>query len=300
VPRPGHADLTGAVKYGYSDLRLSLERASARETAGRVAIGSICKKLLGEFGVRIGSYVTMIGGVSMEVPPATDYEYLARFDAADRSDVRCPDPEVSEKMHARIREVIQAKDTLGGIIEVVALGLPTGLGSYVQADRRLDARLLGAMGMIPAVKGAEIAGAFEQAAMRGTEVHDPITVDGDGNLERASNRAGGLEGGITTGLPVVVRGAMKPISTTLTPIPSVDLATGEAADTVYERSDFCAVPRAAIVGEAVVAYVLADALIEKLGGDSIGEMQPRYDALRRSRLSDVPMGNQPWRFGYLD
>jgi chorismate synthase len=300
VPRPGHADLTGAVKYGYSDLRLSLERASARETAGRVAIGSICKKLLSEFGVRIGSYVTMIGGVSMIVLPASDYEYLARFDAADASDVRCPDPEVSEKMHARIREVIQAKDTLGGIIEVVALGLPTGLGSYVQADRRLDARLLAAMGMIPAVKGAEIGGAFEQAAMRGTEVHDPITVDDDGNLERASNRAGGLEGGITTGQPLVVRGAMKPISTTLTPIPSVDLATGEPADTVYERSDFCAVPRAAIVGEAVVAYVLAEAMIEKLGGDSIREMRPRYDTLRRSRLSDVPMGNERWRFGYLD
>ncbi len=299
VPRPGHADLTGAIKYGYRDLRLSLERASARETAARGAIGAVCRKLLAEFGIRIGSYVTMIGGVSVALDPNPDEaNYLTLFTAAEDSDVRCPDPAASEAMHARIREVIQAKDTLGGIFEVVALGLPPGLGSYVHADRRLDARLLGAMGMVPAVKGAEIGAAFDQATMQGTQVHDPITVDGEGNLTRASNRAGGLEGGITTGEPVVVRAAMKPISTTLTPIPSVDLATGKPADTVYERSDFCAVPRAAVVGEGVVAYVLADALLEKLGGDSISEMQPRFESLRRSRLDDLPMDDQPWRFGF--
>jgi chorismate synthase len=301
VPRPGHADLTGAVKYGYRDLRLSLERASARETAARGAVGAVCRKLLAEFAIRIGSYVTMIGGVTVDLDPNPDEaNYLTRFKAAEASDVRCPDPAASEAMHARIREVIQAKDTLGGIFEVVALGLPPGLGSYVHADRRLDAQLLGAMGTVPAVKGAEIGAAFDQAAMQGTHVHDPITVDGEGNLTRASNRAGGLEGGITTGEPVVVRGAMKPISTTLTPIPSVDLATGQLADTVYERSDFCAVPRAAVVGELVVAYVLADALLEKLGGDSLAEMLPRFEALRRSRLDDLPMDNMPWRFGYQD
>jgi chorismate synthase len=300
VPRPGHADLTGAIKYGYGDLRVALERASARETAARGAIGSICKRLMAEFGIRVGAYVTMIGGESVEMPPTDAAGYLARFEAAEGSDVRCPDAEASEAMHTRIREVIQAKDTLGGIIEVVALGLPPGLGSYVHADRRLDARLLGAMGMIPAVKGAEIGAAFDQAALRGTQVHDPIIVDEDGNLGRSTNHAGGLEGGITTGEPVIVRGAMKPISTTLTPIQSVDLATGEATGTVYERSDFCAVPRAAVVGEAVVAYVLADALIEKLGGDSLAEMRPRFEALRRSRLSDLPMDNDTWRFGYQD
>lgn len=301
VPRPGHADLTGAIKYGYRDLRLSLERASARETAARVAIGSICKKLLAEFGVTIGSYVTMIGGVSAHFPASTDEsEYRRRFEAAEESDVRCPNPQVSEMMHERIKEIIKAKDTLGGIIEVVAIGLPVGLGSYVHADRRLDARLLYAMGTIPAVKGAEIGAAFDQSALPGTQVHDPITLNGGGELTRASNRAGGLEGGITTGAPLIVRGAMKPISTTLTPIPSVDLATGQPADTVYERSDFCAVPRAAVVGEAVVAYVLAEALLEKLGGDSLSEMRPRFEALRGSNLSDVPQDNEPWRFGYLD
>jgi len=301
IPRPGHADLTGAIKYGYRDLRLSLERASARETAARGAVAAICRLFLEQFGIRIGSYVTMIGGVTAILPPImTDDEYLARFRAAEESDVRCPAPQASEAMHARIREAIQEKDTLGGIIEVVAIGVPPGLGSYVSADRRLDARLLGAMGTIPAVKGAEIGAAFDQAAMQGTQVHDPIIVDEQGNLTRASNRAGGLEGGITTGQPIIVRGAMKPISTTLTPIPSVDLATGERADTVYERSDFCAVPRAAVVGEGVVATVLADALIEKLGGDSIGEMRPRFEALRKSRLSDVPMDNEAWRFGFSD
>jgi chorismate synthase len=301
VPRPGHADLTGAIKYGYHDLRLSLERASARETAARGAVGSLCKKLLAEFGITIGSYVTMIGGVQADLHPGLDEAgYKTRFEAAEESGVRCPDPTASEAMHARIREAIQAKDTLGGIIEVVALGLPPGLGSYVQPDRRLDARLLGAMGTIPAVKGAEIGEAFAQAAMSGTNVHDPITVNQAGALLRASNRAGGLEGGITTGQPLVVRGAMKPISTTLTPIPSVDLATGQPADAVYERSDFCAVPRAAVVGESVVAIALADALLEKLGGDSIAEMRPRFEALRRSHTADLPMDNQPWRFGYQD
>jgi chorismate synthase len=301
IPRPGHADLTGAIKYGYGDLRLSLERASARETAARVAAGAVCKLLLAQFDIRVGSYVTMIGGVVAALAPDLDaVGYLSRFEAAEASDVRCPDEAASAQMSARIRQAIQDKDTLGGIFEVVAVGVPPGLGSYTQADRRLDARLLGAMGTVPAVKGAEIGAAFDQAALQGTHVHDAITVGEGGALERATNRAGGLEGGITTGKPVIVRGAMKPISTTLTPIPSVDLASGNATGTKYERSDFCAVPRAAVVGEAVVALVLADALIEKLGGDSIAEMKPRFDALRRSNLSDLQMDNAAWRFGYAD
>ena len=296
TPRPGHADLTGAVKYGYHDLRLSLERASARETTMRVAVGAICKQLLGEFGVTVQGYVTAIGDVSVELPPTPDY--LSRFAAAEESEVRCPDPDATERMRAAIKAAIQDKDTLGGIIEVAAIGVPPGLGSHVQYDRKLDGRLMGAVGSIQAIKGVEIGAAFAQAQQRGTQVHDEIArVDGD-RLDRRTNRAGGLEGGVTTGEPVIVHAAMKPISTTLNPLESVDLATGKASPIHYERSDFCAVPRAVVVVEAMVAIVLADALIEKLGGDSLEEMRPRFAALRGNRLADLPMDNKPWRFGY--
>ena len=302
IPRPGHADLTGALKYGYRDLRLSLERASARETAARVAVGAICRRLLAEFGITVGSYVLMIGGVWADLPPdPPDEDYRARFAAAENSEVRCPDEDASEAMRERIREgAIKAKDTLGGVFEVVALGVPPGLGSHVHFDRRLDGRLMGALGSIPAIKGVEVGPAFENATRSGTQVHDPIVRDADGYLRRAGNRAGGLEGGITTGEPVVVRAAMKPISTTLTPLPTVDLATGQPTGARYERSDFCAVPRAAVVGEAMMAYVLADALLEKLGGDSLEEIRPRFAALRRSHVDDLPMDNRPWRFGFGD
>ena len=298
IPRPGHADLTGAIKYGYRDLRLSLERASARETAARVGVGAVCMRYLEQFGVRIGGYVTMIGGVgapdSDEIP---DYE--ARFEAAEGSEVRCYDPGTSDRMRETIREAIKARDTLGGVFEIVALGLPPGLGSHVQWDRRLTGRLMGALGSIQAMKGVEIGRAFRQAGWRGTKVHDEITLREDGQtLTRRSNRAGGLEGGITSGQPVVARVAMKPISTTLTPLGSVDLASGKPDTTHYERSDFCAVPRAVVVGEAMVALVLADALIEKLGGDSMDEQRPRFEALRQGRLDELPMDGAPWSFGY--
>ncbi len=297
TPRPGHADLTGAVKYGYRELRLSLERASARETTMRVAVGAICKKFLAEFGITIGGYVVQIGGVRAELPD--DMPYSSRFNAAEDSDVRCPVPQSAEQMREAIRQAKIDQDTLGGIFEVVALNVPPGLGSHVHFDRKLDARLVGAMVSIHAMKGAEIGTAFENATKRGTEVHDEIVLTGrDGRLGRRTNRAGGLEGGITTGEPIVVRVAMKPISTVLKGIPSVNLATGEAELTTYERSDFCAVPRAVPVGEAMMAIVLADALAEKLGGDSIDEMRPRFDALRQTRLSDLPMDNVEWRFGY--
>jgi chorismate synthase len=313
IPRPGHADLTGAIKYGYRDLRLALERASARETAARVAVGAVCRHLLGQFDIVIGSYVVSIGDVTVSLPllagDAAHQAYLARFEAAEASEVRCPDPEAAERMRQIIFEAMQAKDTLGGVFEVVALGVPPGLGSHVHWDRRLDARLLWAVGSIQAVKGVEIGPAFENARLRGTQVHDEILVDEEedasGDIEpetpaltRHTNRAGGFEGGITTGQPILVRGAMKPISTTLTPLRSVDLTSGEPAATRYERSDFCAVPRAAVVGEAMVALVLADALIEKLGGDSLAEMRPRFDALRRGRLDELPMDGATWRFGY--
>jgi chorismate synthase len=293
VPRPGHADLTGAIKYGYRDLRPALERASARETAARVAVGAVCRRLLAEFDVTIGSYVVQISGVSAGLP--VELGYPDRFAQAEESDVRCPDAAAGEAMKAGIQQAMAAGDTLGGVFEVVALGVPPGLGSHVHWDRRLDARLMLAAGSIPAVKGVEIGPAFENAARRGTQVHDEIFLEG-GRLVRYTNRSGGLEGGITTGQPVVVRAAMKPISTTLTPLRSLDLATGEPAATHYERSDVCAVPRAAVVGEAMIAFVLADALLEKLGGDSLAEMQPRFAALRRGVLDELEMDNVPWRF----
>jgi chorismate synthase len=293
VPRPGHADLTGAIKYSYRELRLALERASARETAARVAVGALCQLLLNVFHIRIGSYVVQIGSALATIPEALSYP--DRFARAEADDVRCPDPVAADRMRRLIQEAMAAGDTLGGLFEVVALGVPPGLGSHVHWDRRLDAQLMAAVGSIQAVKGVEIGPAFANAAGTGTQVHDEIVIR-DGRLARASNRAGGLEGGITTGEPVVVRAAMKPISTTLTPLRSVDLAAREPAMTRYERSDICAVPRAAVVGEAMVAFVLADALLQKLGGDSLEEMRPRFEALRRGTLSELEMDDAAWRF----
>lgn len=288
TPRPGHADLTAAIKYGYRDLRFGLERASARETTARVAVGAVCRKLLKEFGVRVGSYVTEIGDVRAGVNELSLEERISR---ADESEVRCPDPVTAEAMRERIRAAMEAKDTLGGTFEVVALGVPPGLGSHVSGERRLGGRLAGAVMSIHAIKGVEIGEAFANSRRPGTEVHDEIFLE-DGRLARRTNRAGGLEGGITTGEPVVLHVAMKPISTTLNPLRSVDLAAGQPSPTRYERSDFTAVPRAAVVGEAMVCIVLAEAMLEKLGGDSMDELRPRFDALRRSRLGDLPMDNQ--------
>lgn len=293
VPRPGHADLSGALKYRHRDLRLSLERASARETAARVAIGAVCKQFLAQFGIFVGGYVCQIGRVRADLPLSPDPQvYLARFEQAETNDVRCPEPQAAQEMRAHIQEAIRARDTLGGVIEVFAVGLPPGLGSYVHADRRLDGRLLGALGSIPAVKGAEIGDAFAQAGEFGTHVHDAILRDEQGNLYRPTNRAGGLEGGVTNGLPLVVRAAMKPIATTLTPQRSVNLVSGEATETIYERSDICPLPRAVVVAEAVVAFVLADTLLEKLGGDSLEEIRPRFESLPRLRLGDLPMDGE--------
>lgn len=285
IPRPGHADLTGALKYGYRDLRPSLERASARETAARVAVGAVCKQLLVAFGVRIGGYVTAIGETEADLSMLTLEERLER---ADDSDVRCPNPQAAESMRARIEGIIRARDTLGGVVEIIALGVPPGLGSHVHWDRRLETRLGAAVLSVPAVKGLEIGPAFQNARLPGTQVQDAIRLDAD-EIVRTTNRSGGLEGGITTGQPLCIRAAMKPIATTLTAQPSVDLAKGHLVETRYERSDFCPVPRAVPILEAVIAIVLAEALLEKLGGDALDEMLPRFAALRRARLSDLPM-----------
>jgi chorismate synthase len=202
-------------------------------------------------------------------------------------------------MHEEIRQAIIAKDTLGGVFEVIALNVPPGLGSYVHYDRRLDARIIAALVSIQAMKGAEIGPAFDNAGKRGSEVHDEIALDKTGQyLTRKTNRAGGIEGGISTGEPIIGRVAMKPISTLLQGFDSVDLASGQPERTTYERSDFCALPRAVPIGEAMMALVIADALLEKIGGDSINEMRPRFESLRQAKLSDLPMDNVEWRFGY--
>lgn len=292
TPRPGHADLTGAIKYGYRDLRPALERSSARETTMRVAIGAVCKHFLGLFGIRVGGYVVSIGEIDAQLD---GMPFEARFTASEASDVRCPDPDAAARMRARIETVIHAKDTLGGVLEIVALGVPPGLGAFAQWDRRLEARLAQAVMSVQAIKGVEIGDAFANARLPGTQAHDAVHRDGD-EISRPTNRAGGTEGGVSNGQPIVIRAAMKPIATTLTPQQTVNLSTGEEGPTRYERSDFCPVPRAAPILEAMVAFVLADALIEKLGGDSLGEMRPRFDALRRARLSDLPMDNTPHIF----
>ncbi len=289
-PRPGHADLTAAVKYGYRDLRPSLERASARETAARVAVGAVCKHLLAQFGVQVLGYVVSIGEVVADLRAIPLGERARR---AEESDVRCPDAAAAEAMRARIRQVMAQRDTLGGVIEVAALGLPVGLGSHVHWDRKLEARLGAAVLGVQAIKGVEFGPAFANTRLPGTQVHDAIRLGEGDALERPTNRAGGLEGGITTGQPLILRAAMKPIATTLTPQETVDLASGQETPTTYERSDFCPVPRAVPILEAVVAVVLADALLEKLGGDSLAEMKPRFDALRKARLDDLPMDDAP-------
>jgi len=288
TPRPGHADLTGALKYGYRDLRPALERASARETAARVAAGAICKHFLREFGIQVGGYVAAIGEIEAKLG---EIPYEQRFGLAEASEVRCPDRVAAEAMQRRIREIMQERDTLGGVIEVVALGLPAGLGSYVHWERRLEARLGAALLSVPAIKGVEVGPAFHNARLPGTQAHDPILLQG-AELVRPTSLAGGLEGGITTGGALVLRAAMKPIATTLTPQQTVDLATGEPTPTQYERSDFCPVPRAVVVLEAMVAFVLAEALLEKLGGDSLDEIRPRFAALRQARLADLPMDGE--------
>jgi chorismate synthase len=293
APRPGHADLTGAVKYGYKDLRPALERASARETTMRVAAGSICKHFLAQFGIIVGGYVSSIGEVQTDFG---DMPYKERFTRAEESDVRCPVDATANQMHAEIEKTIHGKNTLGGVLEIVALNVPLGLGSFVQWDKRLEAKLAFAIMSVQAIKGVEVGDAFENTRLPGTQVHDPIQLRNAQYVIRNSNRAGGIEGGISNGQPIVIRAAMKPIATTLLPQPTVDLASGKESPTKYERSDFCPVPRAVPILEAMVAFVLADALIEKLGGDSMNEMKPRFETLRKATLDDLQMDNNPHIF----
>jgi chorismate synthase len=267
-PRPGHADLAGAMKYGFDDVRNVLERASARETAARVAIGSVCKAFLGELDIRIVSHVVRIGKVatraSGRLPAPED------LDAVDASPVRCFDEATGAKMVTEIDRVRKARDTVGGEFEVIAYGCPPGLGSHVQYDRKLDARLALGVMSIQSVKGVGVGDGFVSAARYGSEAHDEI-VRRAGRITRATARAGGIEGGMSTGQPIRIRAAMKPFSSVPKPVATVDIASGDDAVAIKQRTDVCAVPAGGVVGEAVVAFELANAVLEKFGGDSLPE-----------------------------
>lgn len=286
IPRPGHADLAGATKYDLQDLRMVGERASARETTMRVAAGALARQLLAQFDIVVGSYVTEIGGEVADLP---DIPYMERFARAEASDVRVYDEASAERIRKRIYAVMQAKETGGGVIETVALNLPVGLGTHVHWDRKLDGRLAQAIMSIHSVKGVEIGTAFENARKMGTQVQDEIFISSsDGNslplekrdlrVYRETNRAGGLEGGLTNGEPLIIRAAFKPIATTLTPIRSIDVRTREQAMMIYQRSDLVHIPRACVITEAMVCLVLADAMMEKFGGDSLREMKAHFEA----------------------
>ena len=273
-PRPGHADLSGMLKYDRDDARDILERASARETTARVAAGAICRKLLRELGISIGSHLVELGGIVAAIPDELPDDLNV---AADTSPLRTLDKAAEEKMIARIDAAKKEGDTLGGVCEVVCRGLPVGMGSHVSWDRKLDGRIGAAMMSIPAVKGVGIGIGFEAARLRGSQVHDEIHGASDrrrsGDIARRTNRAGGLEGGMTTGEPLVVRVAMKPISTLMRPLATVEMKTGEAASAVAERSDVTAVPAMGVIAEAMLAFVLAQAALEKFGGDSLAELK---------------------------
>lgn len=277
--RPGHADLTGLLKFDREDARDILERASARETTARVAAGAVARQLLATFGVRIGSHLVHLGGVDA-VPPSVMPDDINA--AADTSALRCLDAQAEAAMIARIDAAKAEGNTLGGVCEVVVTGLPVGLGAHVSWDRKLDGRLAAAICSIPAVKGVEMGIGFQAARLTGAQVHDEIVpAPGNprtGHVRRVTNRAGGLEGGMTTGEPLVLRVAMKPIATLMRPLNTVDVRTGEKADAAAERSDVTAVPAMGVIAEAMTALVLADAFLEKFGGDSLGEMRRNHDA----------------------
>ncbi len=286
-PRPGHADLTGVLKYDHHDIRNVLERASARDTVSRTAVGSFCKQLLAPFGIKIMGTVHSLGGIVAGTESMSCEEVYLQ---AENSPVRVADKEAEQKMIALIEDCKKRGDTLGGVFQVVTLGLPPGLGSHTQWDLKLDGRLAQALMSIQAIKGVEVGLGFEAAMRRGAQVHDEIFYDpryegsdtspkmGQTGFYRGSNNSGGTEGGMSNGTPLVVRAAMKPISTLMSPLQSVDLRTKQPVDASVERSDVCALPAAAVVGESVVAFELALAFLEKFGGDSLGEIQRNYQS----------------------
>lgn len=286
IPRPGHADYAGTIKYGFDDLRNVIERSSARETAMRVALCTIIRKFLEDNGIFIGSHVLSIGSAAVKNRMKID-QLIARYtqkascsaykvaEKADKSEVRILDKTTEKKAITEIRKAKKAGDTLGGIFEVIVIGVPVGLGSYVQFDRKLDGQIAQALMSIQAIKGVEIGDGFVNAAGFGSQVHDEFILK-NGKIARKTNRAGGLEGSVTNGEMIILRAAMKPIATLVKSLESVDLSKGKIVDSRYERSDVCAVPAASVIGEAVIAPVLANAFLEKFGGDSLEEIKKRY------------------------
>ncbi|MFC1555542.1 chorismate synthase [candidate division KSB1 bacterium] len=280
IPRPGHTDLAGAIKYGHDDIRNIIERSSARETAIRTAAGAVMKLFLKEFGITIGSHVIEIHeAAGNTILDADDIEELSK--KADSSPVRCLDPDAEKNMIAAIDSAKENGDTVGGRIEVLARGIPVGLGSFMQADRKLDGRIAGALMAIPAIKEVEIGMGIETGRKYGSEVHDPINIDNSGPIKRTGNNAGGIEGGVSNGEPITAKITMKPISSLISPLDSVDIQTRESVKSRFERSDVCAVPAASIVAEAVLALVLAEAFTEKFSGDHIHDIKYTYDNRRK-------------------
>ncbi len=278
APRPGHADLPGALKYGHTDIRNIIERASARETAARVAVGAIARQVVALGGMMIASHVINIGGINIE---QQDLSFDRIAGLRSESELGCVDSQAEAKMKAAISSAQQTGDSLGGVFEVIATGMLPGLGSHVHWDRRLDTKLAGALMSIPAIKGVEIGAGFGYAKLSGKQAHDEIFYDPAKGYYRQSNQAGGLEGGITNGENLVLRAVMKPIPTLMSPLRTVDITTRQPVQAIKERSDVCAVPAAAVVGEAMIAIVLADAFLEKFGGDSAGDLQAAVDLYRR-------------------
>ncbi|WP_210609804.1 chorismate synthase [Priestia flexa] len=277
-PRPGHADLNGAIKYGHRDMRNVLERSSARETTVRVAAGAVAKQILAQFGIKVAGHVREIGGIKAN-PPA--YETLEQLkEVTEQSPVRCFDAAVEKDMMQAIDDAKKAGDSIGGIVEVIVEGMPAGVGSYVHYDRKLDAKIAAAVMSINAFKGVEFGLGFEAARKPGSEVHDEILWDEQSGYTRRTNRLGGFEGGMTTGMPIVVRGVMKPIPTLYKPLKSVDIETKEPFEASIERSDSCAVPAASVVAEAVVAWELADAIMEQFGQDQIKTISENINQMR--------------------
>ena len=300
IPRPGHGDYVGALKYDHHDLRVSLERSSARETAMRTAVGSICKQILGDFGIKILGYTTRIGHISFDTTKASDKDYAQFYENSLQNEFAFADLTQVENIKNHINQVMHQKDTLGGIFEIIGINVPPALGSYVHYEHKLDGQLAQAMLSIPAMKAFEIGEGIKNASLMGTQVHDEFKLDEQGQISRLSNRAGGLEAGVTNGMPLVVKVYMKPISTTLKSLQSIDLANKQQAATVYERSDFCAVQRAVVIGEAMMSFVLLKALIKKLGGDSKSAMLKHFSLMHKGHIADFSLKNTAWRFDYAD
>ncbi len=295
VPRPGHADLVGTLKYNHDDIRLTLERASARETAIRCAVGAIAHQILSQLNIQLVGFVSSIGSQSFNPNSISDITSFKNL--IEQSEVSCPDKDAADLMIREIKDARKKKDTLGGAISCIAINYPPGCGSYVHFDRKLDAKISSSMISVQSVKAVEIGNGFEASKKHGTEVQDQMKRDNK-KIKRISNNLGGFEGGMSTGEPIMVTSYLKPISTTLTPIKSVDLHSGKETETIYERSDTCAVPRAVPIFEGVLSLDLLNSLLEKTGGDSKDEIAKRVDELQNYNIDNFQLSNKKWKMGY--